>query len=190
MKTAPLVTKPNAQTDKPVCREESCREGIRSTGIRISEPRVTIEGSRYRVDLGENAPSRRHLVNKNRECSCGERDCPAIDEVKRYLQAGGRRAPHLEVPDLCPICGGAVFPDRRWNGKYTREAGWHCTNGGLAHFLEAKARRIQEQLARNPWLIPTAPGYPGVRRDELITWEECQIVNQKVFLATGYDPTC
>ena len=88
----------------------------------------------------------------------------------------------------CPICGSRTFRDRTWDGRYTRTLGWRCEKGGLRHFLEAKAERIKQQLADNPWLIPPAPGYPGVRRDELMTWEECQTANQKTIPDLADDP--
>jgi hypothetical protein len=74
----------------------------------------------------------------------------------------------------CPICGNKTYRDRTWDGKYTKTLGWRCEKGGLRHFLEAKAARIKRQLAESLWLLPPAPGYPGVRRDELMTSEECQ----------------
>ncbi len=88
------------------------------------------------------------------------------------------RAPGLEGMPPCPICGSRTYRDSTWDGKYTHTLGWRCEIGGLSHFLEAKANKIRQQQAENPWLIPPAPGYPGVRRDELMTWEECQAVNR------------
>jgi len=70
----------------------------------------------------------------------------------------------------CPICGSKTYRDRNWDGKYTKELGWRCKKGSLRHFLDAKAERIKKNLAKNPWLISPAPGYPSVRRDELMTW--------------------
>jgi len=89
----------------------------------------------------------------------------------------------------CPICGSRAYRDHIWDGKFTRTFGWRCEKGGLRHFLEAKANRIKQQLADNPWLFPPVPGYPGMRRDELLTEEECAAIRRKVFLETGYDPT-
>lgn len=189
MKTAPLATRLDRLPAHHSTWMKGCREGCAPSESLPLEPSVAIEGSRYLVIFNGESPLPRHLVNKNKECSCGKQDCPAIEAVKRYLQAGGQRAPDLEAPACCPICGSPVQLDRHWNGKYSREAGWRCTSGGLAHFLEAKAKRIQEQLSRNPWLIPPARGYPGLRRDDLLTWQECQAANRKVFLETGYDPT-
>jgi hypothetical protein len=150
---------------------------------------VSVQGFVYLVDFGLGSVHRFHRVNKNRECSCGTSYCEAIDAVRLYLQAGGARAPSPEEMPPCPICGSKTYHDRNWDSKYSKELGWRCTNGGLHHFLEAKAERVKKQLAENPWLIPPVPGYPGIRRDELMTWEECEAINRKVFLETGYDPT-
>ena len=87
------------------------------------------------------------------------------------------------VPGMppCPICGSKTYRDRTWDGKYTKTLGWRCEKGGLRHFLEAKSARIKRQLAENPWLLPPAPGYPGVRRDEMMTWEECQAAYRQLY---------
>ena len=155
----------------------------------VFTPSVSVQGYQYLVDFGSGSEHRFHRVNKNKECSCGAAYCEAIDAVRFYLQAGGARAPDPEGMPPCPICGSKTYRDRNWDGKYTKELGWRCTKGGLRHFLDAKAERIKKNLAENPWLIPPAPGYPGVRRDELMTWEECEAISRKVFLETGYDPT-
>lgn len=138
------------------------------------QPRLSIDGSRYRVDFGVRSPLRYHLVDKNRECSCGAKYCEAIEVVRRYLMAGGLRAPDLEGMPSCPICGSKTYREHTWDGMYTHALGWRCAKGGLAHFLTAKANQIRRQQAANPWLIPPVDGYPGVRRDEVLTWEDCQ----------------
>lgn len=122
---------------------------------------VVVEGYRYRVDLGPHGCPRVHYVNKRKECSCGGPYCEAIDAVRQYLLAGGARAPGPEGMPPCPVCGGKTFRDRDWDGKYTKELGWRCKNGGLRHFLEAKAARIQERLAARPWILSPIPGDPG-----------------------------
>jgi hypothetical protein len=155
----------------------------------VSAPTVSIQGYVYVVDFGSGSVNRFHRVNKRKECSCGAPYCEAIEAVRLYLQSGGARASDPEGIPPCPICGSKTFRDGDLDGKYTKEPGWRCARGGLRHFLEAKAGRIKKQLAENPWLIPPAPGYPGVRRDEIMTWEECEAVKHKVFLETGYDPT-
>jgi hypothetical protein len=162
--------------------------GIREA-VLVVAPTVTIQGYQYLVDFGPGYPTRFHQVNKNKECSCGAPYCEAIEAVRLYLQSGGARAPDLDGMPLCPICGSKTSRDPHWDGKYTKELGWRCAKGGLRHFLDAKAEKIKKQLAENPWWISPAPGYPGVRRDELMTWEECEAINRKVFLETGYDPT-
>jgi hypothetical protein len=161
---------------------------IRETALGIT-PTVTIQGYQYLVDFGTGSPMRFHRVNKNKECSCGARYCEAIEAVRLYLQSGGARAPDPEGMPACPVCGSKAYRDPDWDGKYTKELGWRCAKGGLRHFLEAKAERIKKQLAENPWLFPPAPGYPGVRRDELMTWEECEVIKHKVLLEAGLQAT-
>ena len=172
--TNEIVQKEKRNTSLP--KKSFIRERLEIEAARLS---VSIQGSQYRVDFGKDSQLRFHTVSKNKECSCGAPYCEAIEAVRQYLQAGGLRAPDPEGMPPCPICGGRTYRDRTWDGKYTCTLGWRCEKGGLRHFLEAKAERIQQQLAENPWLIPPAPGYPGVRRDELITWEECQASNRK-----------
>lgn len=167
-------------------RKQVVRE---SQSIEIPAPTVSVLSYQYLVDFGTGAVMRYHRVNKAKECSCGDPYCEAIEAVRQYLQAGGARAPDPVPEFLCPICGAKTYPDHRWDGKYTKTPGWRCQKGGVRHFLEVKGKQIQQQLAENPWLIPPAPGYPGVRRDEVLTFEECEAISRKVFLETGYDPT-
>ncbi len=147
---------------------------------------VSIQGTKYLVDFGQGSQIRYQTVSKNKECSCGTPYSEALEAVRQYLQAGGLRAPDPEGMPPCPICGNRTYRDRTWDGKYTRTLGWRCEKGGLRHFLEAKAQRIRQQMAANPWLIPPAPGYPGVRRDEVMTWEECQAAGE--LPQSGDDP--
>lgn len=189
MKTKPALNEPlstvrQTQTPQHFQKKKLIRESILTEAVT-----VTVQSFQYLVDMGIQNTPRFHRVNKNKECSCGVLYCEAIEAVRLYLQSGGARAPDPEGMPPCPICGSKTFRDRDWDGKYTKELGWRCTKGGLRHFLDAKAERIKKQLAENPWLIPPVPGYPGVRRDELITWEECEAINRKIFLETGYDPT-
>ena len=149
---------------------------------------VMIHGYQYLVDFGPETSPRYHRVNKNKLCSCGKPDCTAIQAVRRYLASGGMRAPDPLELQPCPICGSKVYPERIWDGKYTHQVGWVCSQGGIHHFLQAKAKRIQQQLEENPWLIPPAPGYPGVRREEVMTWETCDAITRKVYKETGYNP--
>lgn len=167
-------------------RKQAVRE---SPAVEMPALSVSILGYQYLVDFGADAEMRYHRVNKAKECSCGAPYCEAIEAVRQYLQAGGARAPDPPPEFTCPICGAKTYPDHRWDGKYTRRPGWRCEKGGVRHFLEAKGKQIQQQLAENPWLIPPAPGYPGVRRDEVLTFEKCEAISRKVFLETGYDPT-
>ncbi len=169
------------QYRKPVVRE--------SPAVDVPASAVSVLGYQYLVDFGTGTAMRYHRVNKAKECSCGAPYCEAIEAVRQYLQAGGARAPDPPPEFTCPICGAKTYPDHRWDGKYTKTPGWRCEKGGVRHFLEAKGKQIQQQLAENPWLIPPAEDYPGVRRDEVLTFEECEVISRKVFLETGYDPT-
>lgn len=152
-------------------------------------PHVSIQGYQYLVDYGPDEVIRFHRVNKDKTCSCDAPFCEAIEVVRQYLQAGGQRAPDPEGMPPCPICGGKTYRDRDWDGKYTKTLGWRCHQGGLKHFLQAKAERIQKNQAENPWFFPPVPGCPDVRRNEIMTGEECKAISHKVFLETGYDPT-
>ena len=189
MKTAPSPSKPALQeSSRSTIQKNFKRQMIRESSL-VATPTVSVQGYLYLVDFGSGSSQRFHRVNKTKECSCGATFCQAIEAVRLYLQAGGVRAPDREGMPPCPICGSKTYRDRNWNGKYTKELGWRCTNGGLHHFLQAKTERIKKNFAENPWLIPPAPGFPGVRRDELMTWEECEALSRKVFQETGYDPT-
>ena len=191
MRTEPTLIKSNSK-EKRCNRQAVLREtpaGALTSNLAGAAPAVSIQGYQYLVDFGPGETFRFHRVNKDKTCSCGDLYCEAIDAVRQYLQTGGQRAPEPLDPAACPICGGKTYRDRNWDGKYTKELGWRCVKGGLRHFLEAKTKRIQRQLEENPWLFPPVPGYPGVRRDEVLTWEECDAISRKVFLETGYDPT-
>ena len=176
MKTGLLENEQAQKRLNPIRSKQSIRDGL---AIEVSDLKVSLQGSQYQVDFGLGSNPRFHKVSKTKECSCGAPYCEAIEAVRQYLQAGGLRAPDPEGMPPCSICGGRTYRDSNWDGKYTRTLGWRCEKGGLRHFLEAKAARIQCQLAENPWLIPPTPGYRGVRRDELMTWEKCQAANQR-----------
>ena len=191
MKTALTWTEPprTERRCEPIPRQQKKPSLQETQWIEAPAPVVSVLGYQYLVDFGPGAQMRYHRVNKAKECSCHAPYCEAIEAVRQYLQSGGDRAPDPPPEFTCPICGGKTYPDHRWDGKYTKSPGWRCEKGGLRHFLQAKAEQIKKQQAENPWLLPPAPGYPGVRRDEVMTWEECAAISRKVFLETGYDPT-
>ncbi|NMC84438.1 MAG: hypothetical protein GYA58_04045 [Anaerolineaceae bacterium] len=151
----------------------------------VSPIRISIQGCEYLVDFGQGVNPRFHRVNKEKHCSCNTPSCPAIDAVREYLLDGGQRAPDPLPP--CPICGAKVSRDPKWDGKYTHELGWRCSQGGVAHFLQQKMERIRKNWQEHPFLIPPTPGYPGVRRDEILTYEDLLPVYRKA-AAEGYDP--
>lgn len=148
--------------------------------------RISIWGCEYLVDFGQGVKPRYHRVNKEKHCSCGAPSCPAIEAVRDYLLEGGRRAPDPLPP--CPICGAKEIREPEWDGKYTHELGWRCSQGGIKHFLQQKLERIHKNLIDHPYIIPPVPGYPGVRRDEILTYEDLLPVYQKA-ADEGYDPT-
>jgi len=143
---------------------------------------VSIQGFAYRVWLPDD-PARIHLVSKNKTCSCGRKQCTAIQAVHDYLKDGGVRAPQ---PPVCPICGGKTVEAPQWldtvNGK--KGFGWRCENGGLAHWMQTKTDRIRRQLAAHPWLFAPVYDengicvYTGVRRSEVLTFEDCQALSR------------
>jgi len=145
-------------------------------------PVVEIEGNAYRVILSD----KKHLVEKDKSCSCGMKICAGVAAVEDYLRAGGNRAPESLPP--CPVCGGKTVRDRKWDGKHTKTLGWRCETGGLSHFLQAKAEHIKRNVNENPWLIPPVPGYAGILRGELLTFQQCNEASQRVFSETGYNP--
>jgi hypothetical protein len=150
--------------------------------------KVTTKGSYYYVLLGEN--SKMHIVDKQKMCSCGQPDCPALGAVRDYLKSGGERtADGPFLPCRCPICGDEIVPDHNLNGAYTKEPGWQCKSGGKHHFYQAKTAKIKENFAKNPWLFKPIPEvYEGLRRDDVMSAEECVDALRKEFLATGYNP--
>ncbi len=145
MKTALVQNKPTFQ--KSGRQTFFVRVAIAETPV--FAPSISISGNLYLVDFGHGSPERYHRVNKNKECSCGAQYCDAIEAVRLYLQNGGPRAPDPEGMPPCPICGSRAFRDPVWDGKYTHTLGWRCSQGGLRHFLDAKAERIKNQLAEN-----------------------------------------
>jgi hypothetical protein len=136
-----------------------------------SDVRIRIEQSTYIVSSLSD-PHEIHIVDKQKTCSCGDTQCWAIMAVAEYLVQGGQRAP-LSLP-VCPICGAVTIPDKAWDGKHTHEPGWRCSEGGLAHFLQVKMERIRRNWQQNPWIIPPSEGYPGVRREDMLTWQDCR----------------
>lgn len=88
------------------------------------------------------------------------------------------------------VCGGAngLMSIQRGMVQYTHELGWRCSQGGLSHFLQQKFNRIRKNWEEHPYLIPPAPGYPSVRRDEILTYEDLLPLYRR-WAEEGYDPT-
>ncbi len=100
--------------------------------------------------------------------------CIALLEV---LEKPTRPAPSLAkasppiqsptYPETCPICGGAVRPDHRWNSA-RHGAGWRCEHSGAAHCLQLRYRdMLKAVFAPDWWVIPPSGEYVGVRRCDL-----------------------
>ncbi|PKO16692.1 MAG: hypothetical protein CVU39_07665 [Chloroflexi bacterium HGW-Chloroflexi-10] len=189
MKTGHVLNDTNITELRRVPKSTILRKQLIREETRKSTPTVTIYGCQYLVDFDSGYDQRFHRVNKNKECDCGAAYCEAIEIVRQYLQAGGVRAPDPATAFACPICGSKIYRDPIWDSRTSKEPGWRCARGGLGHFLQARSDRIRKQFAEHPWLIPPAPGYPGVRRDEVLTSTECEAIQRKVYLESGYDPT-
>jgi hypothetical protein len=112
---------------------------------------VAVQGG-YRVSLGKSV----HVVNKQRQCSCARKDCPAIHSVAAYLRAGGQRAPDVQISLLrefstgCPICGEPItgsLEQRRWACTANRD-----------HYHAWRAARLRASQAEYlNWLKEHAP---------------------------------
>ena len=66
-------------------------------------PQVHILGNQYLVVID----GQTHVVGKDRRCHTCNDECMAVDQVARYLKAGGRRAPdavptRARTSDLLP----------------------------------------------------------------------------------------
>lgn len=110
----------------------------------ISASSVIVNGYFYIVDLGDPVCPRHHHVGINGECTCSlGRNCPAVDEVRKYLADGGKRADRPPFgfypvhPANCPIkgCGARVHYDASLSSR-NRGAGWQCSLGGVSHYWQ------------------------------------------------------
>ena len=72
-------------------------------------------------------------------------------------------------PTLCPICGGAVQPDHRWD-SVRHGAGWRCEPHGAAHCLQLRYLPLLKAFyAPDMWVIPPSGDYVGLRRRDQFT---------------------
>ena len=86
----------------------------------------------------------------------------------------------------CPNCGAGVQIR-----TYARTINVVCVN--CLTILDASTPELQilqkfENAERYRPLIPPAPGYPGVRRDELMTYEECEAAYRRISIESDNDP--
>ena len=156
---------------------------------------ITVEGYFYNVDFGERVRPRIHKVGKNGKCTCYlGKLCPAVDEVKGYLEAGGARAPeppsgyYPMLPACCPICGAGVQTDTSLSSP-KRGVGWQCTKGGSLHYWQRMTQALQAAQAQSPWVIAPVVDqagrviYAGVHRDDIAT-----VANNPYAFKDGYNP--
>ncbi len=108
---------------------------------------VTVDGYFYIVNFGDPISSPHHHVGINGECTCTlGRLCPAVEEVRKYLRDGGKRADrppfgfYPVIPAKCPIkgCGARVYFDASL-GSRNRGAGWRCSKAGADHYWKHRA---------------------------------------------------
>jgi len=103
------------------------------------------------VIMSDTSGTHVRFVTKNRQCSCGIKDCQHIKAVERYLRAGGKLAPKAaegmerEWPDReCPICGAPVtygnlrYPDM-----------WRCSKDS-SHYWAWKGEPAVRKFLTEP----------------------------------------
>ena len=117
-------------------------------------PSVNVNGYFYIVDLGDPVRPRHHHVGINGECTCTlGRNCPAVDEVRKYLADGGKRADRPPFgyypvrPATCPICHAKTASDMSLSSPH-RGAGWVCPSG-TSHYWQHRAQisAMRQKLA-------------------------------------------
>lgn len=141
----------------------------------LSSAQVRILGNQYLVVIDGQS----HIVSKDRRChTCNDDQCTAVNEVARYLRAGGQRAPDRLPTQMrasnplppCPICGAAVVVDHVLDHpKYG--PGWRCTEGGYAHLFlhrygHLKAWFCGEGKRRHAMFLPDEPPAVQLRLPE------------------------
>lgn len=126
----------------------------------------------YRVDFGPDVDPRVHIVGKDGACTCGlEKDCPAVQAVKRYLKAGGESAGaprpgyYPAAPRCCPICRsehGLTVPARYDPGLSSkhRGIGWRCSKYGAAHYWLDQARAAAQTSVRKGLPVDPPAAHP------------------------------
>jgi hypothetical protein len=150
----------------------------------MKQPKVTILGHAYLVLLPVegNGHYSTHLVGKDKVChTCRSNRCPAVDQVARYLKAGGERAPDPPsaaqpeanqpvphrlwfVPESCPVCGSPVvrdWTDRRLDSSQTGPR-WRCAARGYEHFFQVRYGHLRRWLTRRTAEPPAEPQVKAV----------------------------
>jgi hypothetical protein len=125
---------------------------------------VSAQPGYYLVTFSPNVKPQNHLITKDKKCLCVlGADCPAVQEVAKYLKHGGPRAsegPLPPIPSACPICGGAVHHSPALT-RTTTGLGWVCEASakvevpgprhipGQRHFIQAQWQGLQGWATRN-----------------------------------------
>jgi hypothetical protein len=126
-------------------------------------------------------------VNKHKHCTCGgtgAEPCPHIQAVATYLKLGGDRAPApepeaseptVELPEVCPICGGTVRPQGRR---------WRCVNSSC-HYWQHRG----EQSGVKAFLTQPHPAKQGAFYEQSIEEREAFLEHtHRQLYANGYTP--
>lgn len=87
---------------------------------------------KYEVVITSSHGTQRFLVNKDRECTCGDVDCPHVRAVEAFLLSGGKRAQTLTGEEdseksTCPVCA----HERTLVGRM-----WRCSYGGFVCYFQ------------------------------------------------------
>lgn len=126
-------------------------------------------------------------VDKHKHCTCGgagAQPCVHIKAVATYLKLGGDRAPApepetpeptVELPEICPICGGAVRPQGQR---------WRCVNSA-GHYWQHRG----EQSGVKAFLTQPHPAKQGAFYEQSIEEREAFLEHtHRRLYANGYTP--
>jgi hypothetical protein len=86
------------------------------------------------------------LLKPKFKCYTSKNDGVMMDFLMQKRVEAIEKEARPVIDTSCPICGAETVGDLGWYGIYTKTPGWRCKKGGLAHFLEWKAQRIQQKV--------------------------------------------